>query len=59
MNEAQRQYVYAYTQGNYRDVMWSLLQNRRWICDYTPKEDFFAWLEKSGNQEMKKVWEYI
>ena len=59
MSEAQRQYLYAYTQGNYREVMWTLLQNRRWICDYIPKEDFFTWVEKSGTPEMKQVWEYI
>ena len=28
-------------------------------CDYTPKEDFFKWVEKSNNQELKKLWEYV
>ena len=57
MSKLQRQYLYAYTQGNYREVMWSLLQNRRWISDCTPKEDFFAYIEKSGSEEVKRAWE--
>lgn len=58
MSAGQRQYLHAYSQGNYREMMWALLQNRRWISDYMPKEDFFAYLEKSGNADMKKLWDY-
>ena len=58
MSNGQRQYLYAYSQGNFREMMWTLLQNRRWISDFLPKEEFFAYLEKSGNTEMKKLWDY-
>ena len=53
MSEPQREYMYAYTQGNYQEMVWAILTNRRWMCDYTPKEDFFKWVEKSNNQELK------
>ena len=59
MSEPQREYMYAYTQGNYQEIVWAILTNRRWMCDYTPKEDFFKWVEKSNNQELKKLWEYV
>ena len=58
MSTGQRQYLYAYSQGNFREMMWTLLQNRRWISDFIPKEEFFSYLEKSGNAEMKKLWDY-
>ncbi len=59
MSTPQRQYLYAFSEGNYREMMTSLLQNRRWIWDYTPKEDYFAFIEKSGTEEIKKLWEYV
>ena len=59
MSTAQREYMYAYTQGNYREMVWALLTNRRWMCDYTPKQEFFQWVEKSGNKELKDLWEYV
>ena len=59
LSEPQREYMYAYTQGNYQEMVWAILTNRRWMCDYTPKEDFFKWVEKSNNQELKKLWEYV
>ena len=59
MSVPQREYMFAYTQGNYREMVWALLTNRRWMCDYTPKEDFFKWVEKSNNAELKKLWDYV
>lgn len=59
MTTPQREYVYAYTEGNYREMVWAILTNRRWMCDYTPKEDFFKWVEKSNNAELKKLWDYV
>ena len=59
MSTPQRQYLYAFSEGNYREMMTSLLQNRRWIWDYTPKEEYFAFIEKSGSEEIKKLWEYV
>ena len=59
MTAPQREYVYAYTQGNYREMVWALLTNRRWMSDYTPKAEFFQWVEKSNNKELKDLWEYV
>lgn len=56
MSEAQRMYMYGYTQGNYREMVWSVLTNRRWLMDYTPKPRFFEWVEESNNAELKKLW---
>ena len=53
MSEAQRMYMYGYTQGNYREMV---LTNRRWLMDYTPKPRFFEWVEESNNAELKKLW---
>ena len=59
MSEAQREYMYSYTQGNYREMVWSVLTNRRWLMDYAPKGAFFEWVEKSNNVELKKLWSGI
>ena len=59
MSTPQRQYLYAFSEGNYREMMNSLLQNRRWIWDYTLKEEYFSFIEKSGSDEVKKLWEYV
>lgn len=56
MSEVQRMYMYGYTQGNYREMVWSVLTNRRWLMDYTPKSRFFEWVEESNNAELKKLW---
>lgn len=49
-------YMYSYTQGNYREMVWSVLTNRRWLMDYAPKGAFYEWVEKSNNAELKKLW---
>jgi hypothetical protein len=50
--------MYAYTSGNYTEVVNALLLNRRWLFDYIPKEPFFEAVEKSKNKELQDVWEY-
>ena len=45
MNEFQREYLYAHTQGNYRELVWNLLCNRRWLWDFTPGKAYQKWVE--------------
>ncbi|CBK20532.2 uncharacterized protein [Blastocystis hominis] len=55
MNEFQREYLYAHTQGNYRELVWNLLCNRRWLWDFTPGKAYQKWVE--NYPEMKELWE--
>lgn len=55
MNEFQREYLYAHTQGNYRELVWNLLCNRRWLWDFTPGKAYQKWVE--NYPEVKELWE--
>ena len=57
MNEYQRQYMYAYTQGNYREMVRALLCNRRWSWDFIPGKSYQKWVRKADYPELRELWD--